>query len=959
MSNTTVYARFRPTQVGTIDPDLNFLYAQSNTRPSPPPAFAYSDFIRLTGVGTAAQPEIQVSPTALGFGSQTINTTSTPQAITVTGLSLTNPITVTAPAGFQVSNGGAYGTTTTLPASGGTVNVVFAPTVVQNYVDEVTFSSAGAPSKTVSVSGAGEAPAAVLNVSPTSLNFGTIDQGSSSPVQSIQVSGSFLSNDGTGTLSVGAPNGFLIRTGTNNFGPGPIALPIVNGSVAQTTIDVIFAPNTAGSFSGNISFVAPRITRNVSVQGQANAVTTPTITVNPDNLNFQTVSNSGSGQTLSFTVRAINLTEPLVLTGSSSNIVFRDATASGGFVNGTLSINPEADGSLVRVIEVRLAGPFATGTTSFSGNITASSAGAINRVVTVTASPVLAGNSVINVSGDLVQFSTVPGEPSAVQTYTVEGSNLLQPLTVQAPPFFQISKSSDFDFLNGATGNSLQFVADRGNDLIAKTIYIRYLPPNARDDAESILHSSDPAQGVAKPVTGTSQPTIFLANAFNEVRQVVINTTSAAQQLNLRAERVRRPITISTTVEPNTFNPSNTQQFEFSLTGVEGSYQSSVTINPNATTFSVNQQIYVRYKPTYLGSALGQLRYQSSDFAISGLQFFQNNGLLTGRSIDTQPTKEATVQDGTLRVTRSGSTATVEFLLPPNYVAEGYGEGRLIVASESAALPPANQPVDGTSYQTGNQRYGEGPQLAPGYFSVYAGSNLQAVIENLDPTKDYYFYIFEFNNVFRLGNTDFAVQTAENYKTPTVPDPIIGIRVPGTPQPPLPVELVSFDAKLRNGKVYLNWATAQEKNNRGFEVERSQNGSEFASIGFRAGHGTSAQRHEYSLVDEQPLGGVSYYRLKQLDNDGKVNYSPVLTVKNGRVADVAVYPNPVDDVLNVRLSQGGADADVVVSDLLGRIVLRGKLSANGTFNTSSLQPGNYVVTITSGAEKVTRKVTKR
>ncbi|KUG08442.1 hypothetical protein ASU33_09760 [Solirubrum puertoriconensis] len=859
----------------------------------------------------------------------------------------------------MVSNGGAFAATTTLPASGGTVDVVFNPTVVQNYVDVVTFSSAGAASKTVSVSGTGEFPQAVLNVTPTNINFGTIDQGSTSQVQSIQVSGSFLSTDGSGTVSVSAPNGFLIRTGSNNFGPGPIALPIVNGSLAQTTVDVIFAPNTSGSFSGNVSFVAPRITRDVAVQGQANAVTTPTITVNPDNLNFQTVSNSGSGQTLSFTVRAINLTEPLVLTGSSSNIVFRDASSGGGFVNGSLSINPEADKSLVRVIEVRLAGPFPSGTTSFEGTIAASSAGAVTRTITVRASPVLAGNSVINVSGDLVQFSTVPGEPSATQSYTVEGSNLLQPVTVQAPPFFQISTTPNFDFLNGATGNSLQFVPDRGNDLITKTVYIRYLPPNARDDAESILHSSDPAQGVAKPVTGTSQPTIFLANAFSEVRQVVINTTSAAQQITLRAERVRRPITISTTVEPNTFNPSNTQQFEFSLTGAEGSYQNAVTINPNATTFSVNQQIFVRYKPTYLGSALGQLRYQSTDFTTSGLQFFQNNGLLSGRSIDTQPTKEVTLQDGTLRVTRSGSNATVEFLLPPNYVAEGYGEGRLIVASESAALPPTNQPVDGTSYQTGNQRYGDGPQLAPGYFSVYSGPNSVAVIENLDPTKDYYFYIFEFNNVFRLGNTDFAVQTAENYKTPTIPDPIVGIRVPGQPQPPLPVELVSFEAKLRNGKVYLNWATAQEKNNRGFEVERSQNGNEFASIGFKAGHGTSAQRHEYSLVDEQPLAGVSYYRLKQIDNDSKFNYSPVLTVKNGRVADVAVYPNPVDDVLNVRLSQGGTDAEVVVSDLLGRTVLRGKLSANGTFNTSSLQPGNYVVTITSGAEKVTRKVTKR
>ncbi|OON68669.1 hypothetical protein B0919_13325 [Hymenobacter sp. CRA2] len=189
---------------------------------------------------------------------------------------------------------------------------------------------------------------------------------------------------------------------------------------------------------------------------------------------------------------------------------------------------------------------------------------------------------------------------------------------------------------------------------------------------------------------------------------------------------------------------------------------------------------------------------------------------------------------------------------------------------------------------------------------------------------------------------------AENYKVPN-----------NEPQVPLPVELVSFDAKLRNGKVALTWVTAQEKNNRGFELQRSQNGRDFTSFGFVAGHGTSSVRHEYSAEDAQPLAGTSYYRLKQIDNDGSVSYSQLVAVKNGRTAEVTVFPNPMDDVLNVRLASPGADAEVVVSDMMGRVVLRGKLSADGTFNTSSLRSGNYIVTVTNGAEKTNHKVTKR
>lgn len=113
----------------------------------------------------------------------------------------------------------------------------------------------------------------------------------------------------------------------------------------------------------------------------------------------------------------------------------------------------------------------------------------------------------------------------------------------------------------------------------------------------------------------------------------------------------------------------------------------------------------------------------------------------------------------------------------------------------------------------------------------------------------------------------------------------------------LPVELVNFVALLpKNGGVQLLWETASEKNNRGFDVERSADGRSWTSLDFVSGHGTTALPHKYSFFDEHPLEGVNYYRLKQWDTDGRFEFTPIV------IADVRansqhfdVFPNPSAD----------------------------------------------------------------
>lgn len=124
----------------------------------------------------------------------------------------------------------------------------------------------------------------------------------------------------------------------------------------------------------------------------------------------------------------------------------------------------------------------------------------------------------------------------------------------------------------------------------------------------------------------------------------------------------------------------------------------------------------------------------------------------------------------------------------------------------------------------------------------------------------------------------------------------------------LPVELIQFDALRQNAdEVLLNWATASETNNQGFQVERMLEGeSSFAVIGWVDGKGNSLLTNYYQYTDENSTLGISYYRLKQVDFDGTESYSEIRAVdgqSSGKYIDWKIYPNPVNAALHVTFKQ--------------------------------------------------------
>jgi uncharacterized repeat protein (TIGR01451 family) len=175
---------------------------------------------------------------------------------------------------------------------------------------------------------------------------------------------------------------------------------------------------------------------------------------------------------------------------------------------------------------------------------------------------------------------------------------------------------------------------------------------------------------------------------------------------------------------------------------------------------------------------------------------------------------------------------------------------------------------------------------------------------------------------------------------------------------PLPVTLVAFTAEtVHNRDAQLTWSTASEANNDHFEVERSFDGTRFTKLDQVAGQGTTILRTAYAFTDAgvaSKATGAVYYRLKQVDTDGKSSYSPVRTVSFTKTAvlSLSLYPNPAQTVTKLDLSQlpTTVTVQVLVLDATGRTVLSTSLGGGlpQPLDVQSLATGTYNV-IVSGS----------
>jgi hypothetical protein len=176
----------------------------------------------------------------------------------------------------------------------------------------------------------------------------------------------------------------------------------------------------------------------------------------------------------------------------------------------------------------------------------------------------------------------------------------------------------------------------------------------------------------------------------------------------------------------------------------------------------------------------------------------------------------------------------------------------------------------------------------------------------------------------------------------------------------LPVELTSFTANMVGTGVRLDWSTATEINNNGFEIQRKVSNSNFTTIAFVAGQGTSTEAKDYSYTDVSVDQNVSYaYRLKQVDFDGTFTYSSIVNV-GSVVKEFALqqnYPNPFNPSTTINFSVPvKSDVSLEVYNLIGQKVVtlaQGSVDAGShsyQFNASQMASGVYLFKLTAVGE---------
>ena len=159
----------------------------------------------------------------------------------------------------------------------------------------------------------------------------------------------------------------------------------------------------------------------------------------------------------------------------------------------------------------------------------------------------------------------------------------------------------------------------------------------------------------------------------------------------------------------------------------------------------------------------------------------------------------------------------------------------------------------------------------------------------------------------------------------------------------LPVELTKFNATPQNNSIQLDWQTATEQNNSHFEIQKSIDGKEFSQIGTIEGFGTTTDVQNYTFIDENPINGQNYYRLKQVDFNGDFEYSEVAVAEFSKRHTASFYPNPMKDELVID-SDITTEVNIQVFNLQGQLVKQFtdiQLNDKHQINLSDLNSGVY------------------
>ena len=703
---------------------------------------------------------------------------------------------------------------------------------------------------------------------------------------------------GTGTVTFDTQN-----AGTSGGGSGNTGAAL---SFQQTSGTAIFTFNSSGTYNFNI-FVTSATAGTKTVfycpKGTAKIDGTANITISGGKRAVRVIPN-GAGETPNFTIESgITLNLSTTITTASIGMVLLDPSTLTG-----------ASASMTN-----------KGTLNFSGDV--------NHPIYMTNSATAGGTTNFTNSGTININGTFNIPPSVPAVNNNLGGIFMAGANTTVGNVFTNSGSINFNTTSGGTSPKPLFILSvTPKNLLTNsgsiTVGTNGLPPIALrlGDAETTVNNTGTITIGAGSIEGVMAGSGVVGNAlFNNNAGGTVNFNSTNTFTNNYTAFVN---------EGGAFNLNTTQRV------------GRLTLN-TGTVAIANGTTFTTY---FLTLTSGNISLGTGNIVMEG------GGSITGGSTSSHIITNGT---GTLTQTHTMTDIGMDKIYPIGQSASSYDPvsinhnaeanfsvrvGLKTTLGTSSGIIPVNREWDitgtpGSTFLTfvTSALNVDGSSTRPavggsgsGLVGHYNGSGWDA---NL--AADY-----TLNTWFLAGYTGSF-------------SPFI-VGTPGV----IPIELLKMTAKAVNNKNVVAWETASEINNKGFDIQRQTANGTWASLGFVKGNNKAST---YTFEDEGPLS-ISYYRLRQIDFDGKETLSKVVSVSQTQKGSLRIFPNPTTDKVNIALSDNDRFESTTVSvyNLIGKQVLVQKTTANTLeLDMSSLAKGTYLLKIDTNNSIYTEKIIKQ
>ncbi|MFY7965095.1 MAG: T9SS type A sorting domain-containing protein [Chitinophagaceae bacterium] len=201
------------------------------------------------------------------------------------------------------------------------------------------------------------------------------------------------------------------------------------------------------------------------------------------------------------------------------------------------------------------------------------------------------------------------------------------------------------------------------------------------------------------------------------------------------------------------------------------------------------------------------------------------------------------------------------------------------------------------------------------------------------------------------GKIDFSVT---NFSITQASNPNGVVMLTGVHQPIeisiLPITLLSFDAVIsEQKKIHIKWTTIYEYNNKEFILERSENGKDFNPLKTISSLGNASNlNQQYEYLDQNPFEKENFYRLKQVDLNGKITYSKTLKISFTADNSIKIFPNPTSNYLYINTPSLQGNLKYTISNINGKVLMEQKILSNSSIiDLTGINRGTYFITILS------------